>query len=457
VSAKLCFEIYRIFALMSNAPAQESLKREIGVRALSLAIVNITVGTGIFVLPALVAENLGSASILAYLVCGVLMFLIALCFAEVGSKVTTSGGTYAYIEKAFGPFAGFIANNIFWFGACVISDAAVANALADTLKYFLPVLSNAYIRALFFMILFGGFAILNIRSLKHGVRFIEIIAIVKLLPLILLVVVGSTYISAANFHWTSFPTMGNLGAASLLLFFAFMGLETPVTNSGEIKNPGRTVPLGIFFGISLVLILYISIQLVTQGVLGDTLLANKDSPLAAVAGIIFGPVGITLMIVATAICMLGGLGSEILSIPRVLYAGARSGIMPKMLGHVHPLFLTPHNAILVYAGLGFLMAVSGGFKQLAILSGASTLLIYFGVVLATVQLRRAKPDQAEKTFRAPGGIITPLLACGVILWLLTSLTLPQLISFAIFILALCLIYYIMTVMKKKPYLISDDR
>ncbi|HXR81782.1 MAG TPA: amino acid permease, partial [Saprospiraceae bacterium] len=141
---------------MTSAPEQESLKREIGVRALSLSIVNITVGTGIFVLPALVAENLGSAAILAYLVCGVLMFLIALCFAEVGSKVTTSGGTYAYIEKAFGPFAGFLANNIFWFGSCVISDAAVANALADTLKYFLPVLGNTYIRALFFMLLFGG-------------------------------------------------------------------------------------------------------------------------------------------------------------------------------------------------------------------------------------------------------------------------------------------------------------
>ena len=442
---------------MTPPPEQESLKREIGVRSLSLAIVNITVGTGIFVLPALVAENLGSTAILAYLVCGVLMFLIALCFAEVGSKVTVSGGTYAYIEKAFGPFAGFIANNIFWFGSCVISDAAVANALADTLKYFLPVLGNPYTRALFFMVLFGGFALLNIRSLKHGVRFIEIIAIAKLVPLILLVAVGSIYISGANLQWTSFPGMSDLSAASLLLFFAFMGLETPVTNSGEIKNPGKTVPLGIFFGISLILILYISIQLVTQGVLGDTLLAHKDSPLAAVAGIIFGPIGITLMIVATAISMLGGLGSEILSIPRVLYAGARNGIMPKMLGNVHPQFLTPHNAILVYSGLGFLMAVSGGFKQLAILSGASTLLIYLGVVLATLQLRRLNTGPSEITFRAPGGILTPLLACGVIIWLLTSLTQPQLISFAIFILALCLIYYIMQVMKKKSYLISDDR
>jgi amino acid transporter len=442
---------------MNPLPEQESLKREIGVRSLALAILNITVGTGIFVLPALVAENLGANAILAYLVCGILMFLIALCFAEVGSKVTVSGGTYAYIEKAFGPFAGFIANNIFWFGACVISDAAIANALADTLKYFLPVLGNAYIRALFFMVLFGGFALLNIRSLKHGVRFVEIIALTKLIPLFVLVIVGTGYVSWANLEWTSFPGMSNLSAASLLLFFAFMGLETPVTNSGEFKNPRKTVPLGIFFGISLVLILYIAIQVVTQGVLGDNLLAHKDSPLAAVAGIIFGPVGITLMIVATAISMLGGLGGEILSIPRILYAGARSGIMPAMLGKVHPRFFTPHNAILVYSSLGFLMAVSGGFKQLAMLAGASTLIIYLGVVLATLQLRRTNAVSTEKTFRAPGGIITPLLACGVIIWLLTSLTKTQFISFGVFILALCVIYYIITVIRKKPYLISDDR
>ena len=122
---------------------REELKREIGVRSLTLAILNLIVGSGIFVLPALVAEKLGSAAIVAYLVCGALIFLIALCFAEVGSKITVSGGTYAYIETAFGPYAGFIANNLFWIGSCVVSDAAIANALADTLKYFFPFLTMA--------------------------------------------------------------------------------------------------------------------------------------------------------------------------------------------------------------------------------------------------------------------------------------------------------------------------
>ncbi|HSZ87035.1 MAG TPA: amino acid permease, partial [Puia sp.] len=138
---------------MNPVSEKENLKREIGVRALALAILNITVGTGIFVIPAIIAENLGAAAIVAYLVCGGLIFLIALCFAEVGSKTTASGGVYVYIENAFGPYAGFVANNLYWLGACVLSDAAVANALADTLKVFFPVLGNEIFRGLFFLFL----------------------------------------------------------------------------------------------------------------------------------------------------------------------------------------------------------------------------------------------------------------------------------------------------------------
>jgi len=434
---------------MATLPEQESLKRDIGLRGFTLAIINSIVGTGIFILPAIVAQNLGAAAIVAYLVCGGLIFLIALCFAEVGSKITVSGGTYAYIETAFGPFAGFIANTIFWFGSCVIGDAAIANAIADTLKFFFPILGQVIYRDLFFIVLFGLLAFINIQSVKQGMRFIQIAAFAKLIPLVLLIIVGAGYISQANLAWTILPSFTNIGTASLVLIFAFTGVETPVTNSGEIKNSKRTIPLGIFFGISSVLILYIAIQLVTQGVLGNTLQDHKDAPLSAVAGIVFGPAGITLMIVGTVISMLGVLGGDILAIPRVLYAGARDGLLPRALGKVHPRFSTPYISVISYSGLAFLLSVTGGFQQLAILSGAATLVIYLGVVLATIQLRRKKDTTVEKTFRAPGGIVVPLLAIGVIVWLLTSLTKVQFLSFAIFIAVLCLVYYFMQQVKKK--------
>ena len=160
---------------LNSISEKENLRREIGVRSLTMAILNIIVGTGIFILPALIAETLGAASIIAYIVCGVLISLVALCFAEAGSKVTVTGGTYAYIEAAFGPFAGFLANNIFWFGSCVFSDAAVANGLADTLKLILPSFAgDETFRIIFFAVLFGIMALINITSVKNGVRFIEI-------------------------------------------------------------------------------------------------------------------------------------------------------------------------------------------------------------------------------------------------------------------------------------------
>jgi basic amino acid/polyamine antiporter, APA family len=439
---------------MGQHSRQENLRREIGPVGLSLAIVNITVGTGIFVIPAIIAENLGAAAIIAYLVCGLLISFIALCFAELGSKTKASGGIYTYIENAFGPFAGFIANNLFVFIACVSSDAAVANALADTLKYYFPFLDHDLPRTLFFVIIFGGLGLLNIRSVKHGMRFIEIATFGKLIPLVLFVMVGTAHISMENLHWSIQPTITRVGSASLLLFFAFLGVETAVTNGGEFKNPRRTVPLGILMGMTCVLVLYISIQLVTQGILGATLSEHKDAPLADIAGIIAGKAGITVIILVSAVAMLGSLGGEIIAVPRILYAGARDGIMPRIFARVHTRFLTPHIAVAFYSFLGFLLAAFGAFKQLAILSSAATLMIYLGVVLATIKLRNTNTG-GERTFLIPGGLTVPLLAVGVILWLLSKMTRQEMFGMAGFIAILTFIYLINNLIRKKR--ISNGR
>lgn len=434
---------------MKPVLTKENLKREIGLRSLTLAILNILIGSGIFVIPAIIAESMGAAAIVAYLVCGVLIFLIALCFAEVAGNTTISGGVYTYIERAFGPFVGFLSNNVSWLGCAVIADAAIVNALADTLKYFFPLLGNVIFRTVFFLLVFGGLALLNIRSVKNSVRFMEFATVAKLTPLVLLLLVGAAFVSTENLRWTSYPTVGNTVSASLLLFFAFTGLETSLSNGGEIKNAKRTVPLAIFFGITSMLIIFISIQLITQGVLGEAIANYKDAPLAAVAGIIAGKAGVALIIAATALSMLGLLSGEILSIPRILFAGARDGLMPKPLSSIHPRFFTPHIAIGFYAVMGFLFAITGGFKQLALISSACNLLVYLGVVLATLKLRKTDLATAEKSFRVPGGVIIPLLATGGIVWLLSSLTKPEFTGIAIFIIVFSIIYLVTKLLKKK--------
>ncbi|MEO8772535.1 MAG: amino acid permease, partial [Ferruginibacter sp.] len=292
---------------------------------------------------------------------------------------------------------------------------------------------------------------------KYGLRFIVFTTFAKLIPLLLLIGFGTGHISLANLHWKYALTFNNVGSASLLLIFAFCGIETAVTNSGEFKNPSRTVPLGILSGLSFVVLLYIAIQLVSQGVLGDGLIAVKDAPLAAVSNILFGSFGTTLVVAGTAVSMLGGISGEILAIPRVLFAGARDGILPKALAKVHPKYVTPHVAIAVYTGLGFLFAVFGVLKQLLILSTAATLLIYLGVVLATIKLRFKKSGSNEKGFKIPGGITVPILATVTIIWLLSHLSKQEIIGSSIFIVALAVIYFLMSKFKNKKIQLATQK
>jgi amino acid transporter len=183
--------------------------------------------------------------------------------------------------------------------------------------------------------------------------------------------------------------------------------------------------------------------------LGQDLNASNKTPLADVSGIVFGTPGIILMIIVTAISMFGALSCDILSVPRVLYAGAKKGFMPSKLAEIHPKFITPHYAVYVYAGMGFLMSITGSFKQLAVLSSASLLILYLGVVFATIKLRKRETTTSEKSFRVPGGNIIPIIAALGILWFLSNLKLNEILSFIAFIGLLSIIYILKVNPNKK--------
>ncbi len=172
---------------------------------------------------------------------------------------------------------------------------------------------------------------------------------------------------------------------------------------------------------------------------------------------IFGYIGIKLITIATAVSMFGGLSGAVFANPRVLFAGARDGIFPRFLGKVHPKYITPHYAIIVYTTIGYFFAVFGAFKQLFILTTASTLIIYLGVVLATIRLRYKKSIVAEKTFTIPGGIIVPLLAAIFIIWLLSNLSKSELISIGIALLVLSIIYGFMKLYNNKQIPLIDTK
>lgn len=426
---------------MSNNSTDEGLIRVVGAPGLAMAIINTVIGSGIFVLPAIVGMAMGSFGIFSYVFCSIMLAAIMLCYAEIGSKVTCSGGSYAYVEAAFGRFPGYIVNWLYFFGWSILGSAAVMNILADSLAVQFPAFDNPLIRGLLYFILIGLMVLTNIAGVKQGIGLVKLITIIKLLPLLAIILFGLPMVKAGNFQWEEVPTIKTFGETAFILFYAFAGFETSLCVGGEIKNPKRTVPLGICIGGITILIIYLLLQTVAQGVLGDGMTTYKDAPLAAVAEKIAGPLATTVLLFTAAISCFGSVSADVMATPRSLFAASKKGMFPGFLGKVHSKYATPYLAVILYGTLIFIFSVSGGFKQLAMLASAAILLIYLAVILSTVKLRMKKRENAEKTFKAPGGLIIPFVGVTSITWLLANLNLKEIISTLIFIIVISLLYY----------------
>ncbi len=406
-------------ARLGASPVPErSLVRAIGVLGLAAAIVNVTVGGGIFKLPADVAAALGPAAPLAYVVCAVAMGLIALCFAEAGSRVASTGGPYAYVEVAFGPFVGFLAGVLLWIlGSLAV--AAVAMVFATNVGQLVPAVEGRLGAAVFLVLVFTLLAGVNIAGVRQGTAFNTVATVAKLLPLLLLVVAGPFFIHPAHLAVAQTPPAAVVARTSILLIFAFSGVESALTPSGEVKDTARTVPRGILIAMVAITVLYVALQLVAQGILGPELAASR-TPLADAAGRMFGASGRTALLVGATISMFGYVSGMTLAVPRALFAFARDGFLPRLIASVHPRFHTPHVAIALQSAIACTFAITSTFEKLAILANLATLVLYGTCCLAAWQLRRRGVEAGGAPLRLPLGGVIPLGACAVILFLLTS-------------------------------------
>ncbi len=392
------------------------LVRALGVRGLATSIFNYTVGSGIFVLPALAMARLGAAAPLAYLVCMLVMGLVLLCLAEAGSRVSVTGGVYAYVETALGPFAGFIAGAVLLLTG-LFGGAAVAVLFARTVMSMLGLRSGGWYLALI-MAVVTAFVVINVRGVRNSARAMEYVTVLKIAPLLGFVLIGAAFVHHSNLMWQQLPSLSNVLGTAGVVIFAFSGIESALAPSGEVQTPWRTVPRAAFLALGAATALYLAIQWVALGIEGSRLGAQTVTPLADAAAVFAGTTGSTVMLVAALISMLGYMSANILSVPRSIYAYARDGFLPALLSAVHERFRTPHVAIIVHGCLLVALAVTGSYERLAIFSNLNAFVLYMLCAIAVMALRARDVHSDGAPFRIPGGALVPVATVLANAWLL---------------------------------------
>src|SRR3954469_17568611 len=419
------------------------LVRGIGIPALTANIVSSTIGAGIFVIPATVARGLGSAAPLAFICCAIAMVLFVTCFAIAGSRVSLTGGLYAYVEVAFGRYVGFLAGMLYFLTA-LGAVAGVVNVLANSVALVVPFLGGPLMRVSVIFAVYASLVLINIRGVRHGAGAVTVITFAKLLPLLLFICVGVFFIHAPNLAWSGWPSSNSLGDAVILLIFAFVGIEVALIPSGEVKNPARTVPRSDLLARVVTTIMYLMIQLVAKGSLGPDLANHSAAPLAESAATFLGNIGRMVLLAGASISAFGFVTSDILSSPRMIFAFGRDGALPQFFAHVHPRYRSPDVAIITYAGLAFALSISGTFEKLAVLSNVAVLLMYLLCCAACWVLlqRDVRPD--GEPFSFPGMKIVPALAIVAIFWILAHATFREFLVTGIVLVLSSVLYFVRT-------------
>jgi amino acid transporter len=434
----------RAAAPAPSAPPQAlSLRRELGRWDLTAIGVNQVIGSAIFAMPAMLAANAGAWSPWIVAAIGAASLMIALCFAEVGSRFEATGGPYLYTRAAFGRFSAFEVGWMMWFTRAA-SWAAVINVLATSLGFYWSALTAGWPRALLITAIIVVIAIINIRGIKQSSVVLNTLTVGKVLPLVVFILAGLFFIDPARLVAAGPLSMTELSAAGLALIFAFGGYEVVPVPAGETRDPRRAVPFALVTTILIVTAIMTLTQIVALGTLPG--LAGSSTPLADAALIFLGGGGAAMITIGAVFSTTGNNMGQALSGSRNLFALAEQGDLPRFFGYVHPRFRTPVNAILVTAGVSLVLALSGRFAALALASAVSRLVVYVATCAATLRLRNPRYAGAVSppTFVAPFGPVIPIAAIVVALAILAGASSRQLIAGTAALAAGAVLYIIAT-------------
>lgn len=384
------------------------LKREIGLIGAAFIALNGIVGAGIFAAPADLVAGAGAFSPYLFLIFGALMISVALVFGELASYADATGGPVVYARQAFGPFAGFQAGWLYYL-ARLAAFAANTNAFLTYLAVFMPGVDQGVLRAAFIVVLVIAVVSLNIAGVKGAVRTLNVITVLKIAPLVVLVVWGL----AANIDAIPAPvapSIENAGAVSLLLLYAFVGFEIATLTAGETRDAKRALPRALVGTIIGMAVLYFLIQLAYVAIMRGE--APEGAPLAAAAAVLAGPWAAGAIAVAALVSIGGNLFAQMLTTPRITYALAQDGSLPSWFGAVNARHATPANSIVALGVIAGVMAVSGAFVWLAVMSALARLVVYLMCAAALPKLRRATGGRGWGLV----GVVAPLMAGALCVW-----------------------------------------
>lgn len=373
-------------------------------------IVNAIIGAGILGLPGRAFAVAGSWSLLAWVFCGILIGAVALCFAEVGSRFTQTGGPYIYARVAFGPAVGFIVGWLTWVTR-PLSIAVIGNLLVGYASALWPAAESGATR----VVIVTAFIAILTAVLVVGIRETAFVSAAftagKLVVLGVFIVAGLAAMGWDRVAFEAAPDPGALASAVLLLVFAFGGFELGAVVAGEIHNPRRDLPAGTIAALGIVAAVYILVQLVAIGTAPG--LAISERPLADAATVVLGPiVGRTFTLVALML-LLGTMLTTLLLGTRMLYALGEQGELPAFFARVHTRTRTPIGSILVTSGLAYFATLFSTFAGALVIATSTRILTYLVTCLALPTLRRRR-DVAPPLFELRAGV--PIaVACAVAL------------------------------------------
>jgi len=384
-----------------SATRDEPLRRDIGFLGSAFLSFNGMVGAGIFALPGTLHDRFGAFSPFLFPLFGLLVLIVALPFARVAARHPISGGPVVY-GAAFGPAVAFQAGWIYYV-ARATALAANLNVLVTALAVLWPALDSGLPRAAIILSVCVLLVWINIVGVRRAVQLIDALTLLKAGPLLLVAIMGLVVAGGTIEAPSGVPPFTEMEAAALLILYAFIGFENSVTPAGETSDPTRNIPRALLATIGGTALLYFVVQLAYVAVMEPG--AGGKAPMVELGKALMGPAGGLLLVAATVFSLLGNISGGLTGTSRTSYAMGRDGLLPGWFGQVSARYATPANSIAFMGALIALLALSGSFAWLAVVSTLARMFVYSISIasLAVVPAEAGTTADEERPRPSPPG------------------------------------------------------